>query len=68
MKKPTKLKKIDGLTVKEAAYFLQVAPKTVYGWCNAGKLEHFKIAGSIRIKEEHLGQILHRNPPVSVSS
>lgn len=56
--------KVDGLTVKEAAYFLGVDPKTVYGWIYNKKIKFFRIGGkngSIRIKKEHLGQIIHTN-------
>jgi len=48
----TALKPIEGLTVKETAYMLGVSPKTVYGWCSDGKLPHFKVFGTIRIKRE----------------
>jgi len=54
----------DGLSVKEAAFLLKVDPKTVYGWCSNGKIEFFRIggeSGSIRIKKEHLGQLIHSN-------
>lgn len=53
----TALKQIDGLTVKEAAYVLKVAPQTVYGWCVNGKIEFFRVVGSIRIKKESLNKI-----------
>ena len=53
----TALKQIDGLTVKEAAYVLKTDPKTVYGWCYQGKIEFFRVVGSIRIKKESLDKI-----------
>ena len=54
----------EGLSVKEAAYLLKVSPKTIYGWCDAGKIDFFRIggeSGSIRIKKDHLGQLIHSN-------
>lgn len=60
----TSLSPIDGLTVKEVAYKLRVDPKTVYGWCSNGKIEFFRIggeSGSIRIKKDQLGKLIHTN-------
>ena len=48
------IKQLEGLTVKEAAYMLRVAPQTVYGWCYQGKVRFFRIGGSLRIKVESL--------------
>lgn len=53
----TALTPIDGLTVKEAAHRLRVAPKTIYSWCSDGKIVYFKIMGSIRIRKEDLDSI-----------
>lgn len=53
----TALKQIDGLTVKETAYVLKVAPQTVYGWCVTGKIEFFRVVGSIRIKKASIDKI-----------
>ena len=53
----TALKPIDGLTVKEVAYVLKVAPKTVYSWCSDGKIVYFKVMGSIRIRKEDIDSI-----------
>ena len=53
----TATKQIDGLTVKEAAYFLKVDPKTVYGWCASGKVEHYRVVGSIRIKKTSIDKL-----------
>ena len=49
--------KFDGLTVKEVAYLLNVAPKTVYGWCSEGKIVYYKIMGSIRIKKQDVDAV-----------
>ena len=55
----TELKQIEGLTVKEAAYILQVAEKTIYAWIADKKLSAFKIGGNIRIKKEDIGTMQH---------
>lgn len=54
----TELKPIDGMTVKEAAFVLRVAPKTVYGWCADGKIRFFRVMGSIRIDKAAVGAVL----------
>ena len=53
-KTSSSLAQVEGLTVKEVAYLLRVAPKTVYGWCYNEKVIYFKIAGNIRIRQEDL--------------
>ena len=55
----TELKQIEGLTVKEVAYILQVAEKTIYSWIADGKLPAFKIGGNIRVKKENVGAMQH---------
>ena len=55
----TAIKKVEGITVKEAAYILQVAEKTIYDWIKEGKLPGFRVMGNIRIKKEDIGSIIH---------
>jgi len=33
----------------EVADFFKLSPKTIYGWIDQGKLEAFKVGGSVRI-------------------
>jgi len=45
----------EWLTPEDAAAYLRVAPKTIYGWTKAGKLTAYKFAGApIRIKRSEL--------------
>lgn len=46
------------LTPKEVAERLRVKVHTVYDWCRAGKMPHYKIGNKIRISEECLQQFL----------
>lgn len=50
----TAMQQITGYTIKETAFILQVSPKTVYRWCDEGKIDFFKVMGTIRIKKEAL--------------
>jgi len=52
------LEPVHGLTVKEAAFVLNVSEKTVYGWCQNKKIDYFKVVGSIRIPTESVNFIL----------
>ena len=51
---------VGGVTVKEAAFTLKVSPQAVYNWCACGKIDHFRVIGTIRIPKETIN-ILKRN-------
>ena len=51
---------VGGVTVKEAAFTLKVSPQAVYNWCACGKIDHFRVIGTIRIPMETIN-ILKRN-------
>ena len=43
---------VGGVTVKEAAFTLKVSPQAVYNWCACGKIDHFRVIGTIRIPQK----------------
>lgn len=53
----TAIKEIKGYTIKEVAFIFNVSPKTVYRWCDEGKIDFFKIMGSYRITKETISTI-----------
>ena len=53
----TAIKEIEGYTIKEVAFIFSVSPKTVYRWCDEGKIEFFKVMGSYRIKKETISAL-----------
>ena len=42
------------LTIKQVADTLQVSPRTVRRWIDAGSLQHYKLGRQIRIAEREL--------------
>ena len=55
---------IESLSVKEVAWILKVSPQTVYGWTYAGRIEFFKVIGSVRILKSELERILEKSEEV----
>ena len=49
------------ITVKDAASFLQVHPKTVYKWINKDKIPFIKINGQIRFKKNDIDEFIKKN-------
>lgn len=61
----------DGpLTVKQAAAYLNVSPKTIYAACDSGALRHLRIGegrGTIRIKKKDLEAFKRQGQSVVVA-
>lgn len=54
----------DLLTVKQAAWYLNVGDRTVYSLCADNNLRHYRIGngrGTIRIRREDLDRYLEQN-------
>ena len=45
-------------TMKQIAEMMNVHPNTVQKWVSAGKLQHYKIGQSVRIRKEDLESFL----------
>ena len=48
----------DIFTVEEVAHRLKVSPKTIYRYCNNGKLDFIRVGGNIRIEREALLKLI----------
>lgn len=42
------------LTLEEVANYLQMSPKTIYGWTYTGYIPHFKVGGHLRFDPKEI--------------
>lgn len=48
--------------VDEVAKFLNVAPQTIYKWCNEGKLSFCRVCNVVRIPRESILKVIKNDP------
>ena len=58
---PIEDRKETYLTLAEAAEYLRVSSRTVYRWCNKGKLKHFRVSKSTRVARSDLERFIANN-------
>ena len=58
---PNEDRKETYLTIAEAAEYLRVSSRTVYRWCNSGKLKFFRVSKSTRIALSDLERFIANN-------
>jgi excisionase family DNA binding protein len=54
--------KLQWLSIKDAAEYLDVGEQTLYRWMREGKITHRKVGDSIRFLQEDLDAVIHVFP------